>query len=172
MTQHFEQRTEESFDGWLTPEWVLDLVREFGPIGLDPCSEECNPAKAASFFSIGGLVHSWDEFPVPGSATSVYVNPPYGRALGKWAGKVVAENLLSPGRNMFVLSPARTETDWFGHLFDTANAVAFFRKRIKFHHPSQPGKQSPKFPNVMFYFGGDTHRFKHVFDEAARVVLL
>lgn len=162
---HLEHRDEDSFDGWLTPQWVLDLVRKMGPIDLDPCTEAGNPVGAARFFTEGGLDKSW--WACDGS---VWVNSPYGRALAAWANKAVAESGWR--HDMFVLTPARTETGWFGHLFDHADALALFRKRIHFSHPSQPGANSPKFPNAMFYFGPNPAEFKCIFEYVARVVIL
>lgn len=172
---HFEQRTEKSFDGWWTPEWVLELVRRFGPIQLDPCTEASNPTGARDFFTTQGLEHEW----APGLGYDagregvIWVNPPYGPALRPWSKKVVQENKrveCITGLEMFVLVPARTETDWFGRLFDASAALALFRKRIKFHHPSKPSAESPAFPNALFYFGPRECLFAEVFEPAARIV--
>lgn len=168
MKQHLEQRNENTFDGWLTPEWVLDLVRKMGPIGLDPCTEESNPTKAVRGFTSHGLERDWFEWGVDGN---IFVNPPYGRALGAW-GRKIAEGRPTYGPEVFALVPARPDTGWFGTLWDSAAAVAFFRKRIKFSHPSRPDKQAPMFPNAMFYFGSGSDAFKQVFSGVARVVVL
>ena len=47
---------------WLTPPEVLDPVRRYGPIGLDPCTEASNPSGAATFFTEddNGLAMPWD----------------------------------------------------------------------------------------------------------------
>lgn len=164
--KHLEHRTADTFDGWLTPEWVLELVRKVGPIGLDPCTEMSNPVDAQYFWAAGGTEQPWNTF----GKGLVYVNPPYGRALSEWSKKIIEE--AQHGREIIVLVPARTETNWYGDLFDNAAAVAFFRKRIKFWHPSQPDKNSPKFPNAMFYFGENADLFADVFNGAARVVIL
>lgn len=164
---HFEQRTEDTLDNWRTPQWVLDLVRKVSvQIALDPCTEDSNPTNALEYYAEGGLEESWFIDQVPGC---VWVNPPYGRALSKWADKCVREN---SSRDMFVLTPSRTEANWFGSLWDNANACAFFRKRIKFEHPSKPNAQSPAFPNALFYFGGNTEAFSKVFLPVARIVRL
>lgn len=166
---HLEHRTADTFDGWWTPQWLLDLVRQMDPIALDPCTEACNPTQARVFYTEGGLEQDWS-LPFKGS---IWVNPPYGRALGAWSKKMVHEaDKHRRVRDMFMLTPARTETEWFGELFDNADAIAFFRKRIKFEHPSQPGKQSPKFPNALFYFGEYVGEFTRTFLDVARVVKL
>ena len=58
---------------WITPQDELDLVRRYGPIGLDPCTEPSNPVGAASFFTEedDGLVQDWRGHGL------TFVNPPY-----------------------------------------------------------------------------------------------
>lgn len=74
---------------WQTPGWFLDLVRQVGPIVLDPCTTARNPTGAATFYAqhaapfgrgaapgwLGacGLAGSW--LYRPGLA---FANPPYG----------------------------------------------------------------------------------------------
>lgn len=171
---HFEQRTGETIDTWFTPEWVLELVRQFGEITLDPATDASNPTRAKLGCTVehDGLKQAWATILPATFGNVVWINPPYGRALLPWARKIAFESHLLTQHHMFVLVPSRTETEWFGTLFDTANAVAFFRDRIKFWHPTRTGKDSPAFPNVMFYFGPSASMFEDVFREAARVVIL
>ena len=70
---------------WRTPEWFLDLVRQVGPITLDPASAPDNPTKAAIYFARShaapgpsvyrgtcGLAGGWSR------AGLAFINPPYG----------------------------------------------------------------------------------------------
>ena len=174
-SSHFEQRTAETIDTWYTPEWVLDLVRQgFGGITLDPATDASNPTRAllALTEADNGLVYDWAELLPHEFGDVVWINPPYGRALMRWARKVVSEAPALFNHHMFVLAPSRTETEWFGTLFDSAQAVAFFRDRIRFWHPSKTGKDSPAFPNALFYLGPSPYVFERTFAEAARVVKL
>jgi hypothetical protein len=41
----------------------------------------------------------------------VFVNPPYGKSIGKWVEKCYKENLK--GTTIVMLIPARTDTSWF-----------------------------------------------------------
>lgn len=174
-SSHFEQRTAETIDTWYTPEWVLDLVRQgFGGITLDPATDASNPTRAllALTEADNGLAHDWDELLPYKYGSVVWINPPYGRALLPWARKIVGEAPALRNHHMFVLVPSRTETEWFGTLFDSADAIAFFRDRIRFWHPWKTGKDSPAFPNALFYFGSSPGMFEAVFRDAARVVKL
>ena len=166
MTHH-ETRTKESFDGWLTPEWVLDLVRAHahGPIALDPCTEPSNPTKARVYYTDGALEYPWN----PHARGPVYVNPPYGRQLSKWA-NTIADESSRLYNDFFVLVPARPDTKWFQTLAARAHRIALFSKRIKFHHPSRPGARSPGFPSAMIYIGSNRGRFDEVFAPVALVV--
>ena len=73
---------------WETPDGLLDVIRRYRPIRLDPCTNDGNPTDAIEFFTPGddGLTQDWDM----GSGGLIYVNPPYGRQLTKWVGKVVS----------------------------------------------------------------------------------
>ena len=166
MTHH-ETRTKKSFDGWLTPEWVLELVRAHAqcPIALDPCTEPSNPTKARVYCTTSGLTRPWDPYPIG----PIFVNPPYGRQLSKWADKIADESSRLYN-DFFVLVPARPDTKWFQTLAARAHRIALFRKRIKFHHPSRPGASSPGFPSAMIYIGSNRGRFDEVFAAVALVV--
>lgn len=59
---------------WRTPSWFLGLVREVGPIALDPATSPDNPTRAERFYTRPdcGLREPWVR---DGMA---FVNPPYG----------------------------------------------------------------------------------------------
>lgn len=42
---------ERTNDDLNTPEWILDLVRRMGPIGLDPCSNRWSTVGARPTYS-------------------------------------------------------------------------------------------------------------------------
>lgn len=92
-----------AFQGWRTPEWFLDLVREVAPIAYDPATTASNVtgARAWSFQRPGdrdggllegrttargrpqawggGLQQDWRK--LAGPTGLVFCNPPYGRQL-------------------------------------------------------------------------------------------
>lgn len=63
-------------NGYLTPSKVLDAVRDYGPIVLDPCTEPDNPTGANYFFTReeDGLKQNWRSFSRGGL---IFINPPY-----------------------------------------------------------------------------------------------
>lgn len=110
----------------LTPAYVLAPIRAaLGGIGLDPCTEPDNPTGADRFYTIDddGLSQPWD-------ASTIYVNPPYGKAREPWVEACIAAG--SEGRRVALLIPAHTDTRVFHRIFETANAVCFIKGRVKF----------------------------------------
>lgn len=112
-----------------TPAYVLDPVRVDlgGVIGLDPCTTRDNPVGAVRFFTLAedGLERSW--FP----ASSVFVNPPYGKAREPWVDRCMKVASLSP-IPVVLLIPAATDTRIFQRAAESATAVVFIRGRVKF----------------------------------------
>ena len=143
---------------WQTPESVLDLVRRVAPIVLDPCTSLENPTGAMSFFaypenSLCGLTERWHSC----QNGIVFVNPPYGRALGAWAAKIVAE--AQAGCEIIALVPARTDTKWFHLMADHMTSLLLWKGRLTFKGAPAPAP----FPSALFYFGKRWERFAEVF---------
>jgi len=124
---------------WETPQELFDeLDAEFG-FTLDPCATERN-AKCAKFYTAAddGLSQSW-------AGEVVFVNPPYGREVGKWVRKGYEE--AQAGAIVVMLLPARTDTAWW-HDYCMAGEVRFIRGRIKF----VGAKHSAPFPSAIVIF--------------------
>lgn len=141
---------------WCTPPLVLDRVRRVGPIALDPCTSAANPCGAEASYSIHGLDLPWWGL--------AYVNPPYGRALQTWADKVVKE--AARGVEIVMLVPSRTDTRWWGQVFEAAQACAFWKGRITF----VGAPSAAPFPSCLFYFGTRSRRFRLAFKGVSRIV--
>lgn len=139
-------------DTRFTPQDVLDVVREFGVISLDPCTTRDNPVNASFFYTEDddGLQQPWRSL--------TFWNPPYSRGqIIKFARK--AEESWRLGQVESIgLVPADTSTWATQFMWHTANAVAFWSKRICF-----AGSSGSKFANAFFYYGERTGRFKRVF---------
>lgn len=158
---------------WQTPESFLELVRAIGPIALDPCTSVGNPTKAAVWCT-GRLMHMtnpprviddgltapWTQYAEGGL---VYVNPPYGRALGAWAAKCVEEARL--GAEIVLLVPARPDTQWFEHLWH-ADALLFWKGRLKF----KGATAGAPFPSAVAYWGHRERCFREAFAGKGRFV--
>jgi site-specific DNA-methyltransferase (adenine-specific) len=144
---------------WRTPGWILGAIREFsgGQITLDPCAApaDIDMVRAAINYRLpehDGLKESWD---VKGL---VFVNPPYGRELSEWTGKLTRE-IDAAERNLecILLVPARTDTRWFRtDIVGRANRILFLTGRLNF----DDGPVGAPFPSCLVYYGVNGDRFE------------
>ncbi len=65
----------------------------------------------------------------------VWLNPPYGRALGKWVAKALSESREAHCDAVYVLTFARTDTKWWHAYVSHASEVVLLKGRLKFGHP-------------------------------------
>lgn len=105
---------------WFTPE---AYTKYLGPFDLDPCTESFRPhdiAKNNICFDTGGdgLKEDW--------SGRVWLNPPYGRTVGKWLNKLAIHG------NGIALVFSRMETKWAQEMLGKATAVFFIEGRITF----------------------------------------
>jgi site-specific DNA-methyltransferase (adenine-specific) len=148
---------------WNTPLELVELVREVGPIVLDPCSNATSIVHAQEEWADGALDRPW---PTKGL---IYVNPPYGREVPIWVEKVIEANLA--GSEIVLLIAARTDSRWFHRLFETAGAICFWKGRLRFLGAAH----SAPFPSAVVYFsprGRSLARFTDAFSKAGKVVSL
>ena len=134
MNIHFSSAT----DMWSTPQEFFDqLDSEFG-FTLDVCSTHEN-AKCDQHFteSEDGLSQVWDGV--------CWMNPPYGRTIGKWMRKAYESSLT--GATVVCLVPARTDTAWW-HDYAIRGEVRFLRGRLKFGDATN----SAPFPSAVIVF--------------------
>jgi len=126
-------------DDWATPQAAFDLLNDEFHFTLDPCATPHN-AKCSRFFTQAedGLSQDW-------KTEMVFMNPPYGRAIGRWMGK--AHSAAQQGATVVCLVPARTDTRWW-HEFAMRGELRFLRGRLKFGgaHNSAP------FPSAIVVF--------------------
>lgn len=151
---------------WNTPASLLTVVRRFaGELALDPCSGPGSIVQARSSYSpeggSDGLALSWATGP-----GVVYANPPYGAAIGAWVEKAKAE--AAAGVEIAMLVPARTDTAWFHSGAEGAQAICFWRGRLRF----LGAPSSAPFPSALLYWGPNRFRFADVFSAHGKVVLL
>jgi hypothetical protein len=130
---------------WLTPPDILDAL---GPFDLDPCAApEPRPwATAREHYTWprqDGLI-----LPFHGR---VWLNPPYGKAMGTWMGRLAAH-----GRGTALIF-ARTETDaFFRYVWEEADAVMFLKGRLHFHRADGTrAKLNGGAPSVLVAYGAD-----------------
>lgn len=127
--------------GWATPKaWFEYLDLEFG-FTLDPCCTH-QTAKCVKHFTMeeDGLAKSW-------ANERVFMNPPYGREIGKWMEKAYRE---CRDNDAFVvcLVPARVDTNWWHTWADKATDIRFPKGRLKFGD----AENSAPFPVAIIVF--------------------
>ena len=125
---------------WETPQDFFDNLNRQYHFTLDAASTHEN-AKCQNHFTRedDGLHKNW-------GGQRVWLNPPYGREIGKWVQKAYEE---SQKENTLVvcLLPARTDTRWF-HDYCTKGEITFVRGRLKFGG----SKNAAPFPSMIVVF--------------------
>jgi phage N-6-adenine-methyltransferase len=126
---------------WSTPQLFFDqLNQEFG-FELDVCATHEN-AKCRRYFTKeqNGLEQDWYGV--------CWMNPPYGREIGKWI-KKVKESAYCNGATVVCLLPARTDTRWFhDYIYKNEVEIRFHKGRLKFCD----SKNSAPFPSMIVIF--------------------
>lgn len=125
---------------WATPQAFYDALDEEFCFTVDVCAEAWN-AKHERFWTVqdDALSLSWD-------GEVCFMNPPYGREIGKWVAKAHQE--AERGATVVALIPARTDTAyWHDHIQGKAE-VRFVRGRIKFERPDGVRDPAP-FPSAV-----------------------
>lgn len=147
-------------DEWMTPQWLVDWVHKFLPIGLDPCTTPANPVRALKYYTKqdNGKTGPWWDVP---RGHCVYVNPPYSD-VSAWVDRVCQEKK----HPLLLLVPARVDTKWWHQMLDRATSVLFFRGRLKFSER----QTSAPFPSALVGFHMDEHRFTDAFHDLGWVV--
>jgi len=134
MAVHFSSETDE----WETPQDFFDRLNEEFHFTLDVCATPEN-AKCSNFFTKreNGLLQKW---------TGVcWMNPPYGREIGKWVQKAYESAL--EGATVVCLLPARTDTAWW-HDYCMKGEIRFVRGRLKFGNATE----NAPFPSAVVIF--------------------
>lgn len=131
---------------WQTPDAVIEkLQKEFGIIYFDPC-----PNKP----TFDGLALSWKAETTYWKLNRwCFVNPPYGRQIGKWCKKAYEES--KKGCLVVMLIPSRTDTQWWHNYIMKADEIRFIKGRLKF----KGAKNSAPFPSAIVVFKGNKISF-------------
>lgn len=114
---------------WQTPDAVYKALNEEFGFDFDPCPH--NP-------TFDGLNTDW--------GFSNFVNPPYGREIGKWLAKGFTEYGL--GKTVVFLIPSRTDTRWWHDYCMKATEIRFIKGRLKF----KGAINSAPFPSAIVVF--------------------
>ncbi len=132
---------------WETLQGFFDKLNEEFHFDLDVCATSEN-AKCKKYYSPeeDGLKQEWKGV--------CWMNPPYGREIGKWMKKAYESAVT--GATVVCLVPARTDTAWW---FDycAKGEIRFIRGRLKFGG----SKNAAPFPSANIVFSPPT-LFKNV----------
>lgn len=131
---------------WETPQDFFNKLNEEFRFTLDPCATK-ETAKCNIYFTEkdNGLIKPWE-------GHNVFVNPPYGREIGKWVKKAYQESLK--GSLVVLLVPARTDTKWWWD-FCLKGEIRFIKGRLKFKGKNTKGEavqNSATFPSALVIF--------------------
>jgi phage N-6-adenine-methyltransferase len=129
-------------DEWETPRLLFQQLQDwYGEFTLDPCCTVEN-AKAATFFTAAedGLAQPW-------KGHNVFMNPPYGRKIGKWVEKAYTESRSDYCR-VVALIPSRTDTSYWHDFVLRAAQILFIRNRLYFND----GVGRAPFPSAVVLF--------------------
>lgn len=149
-----------------TPARVLDVVRQFDTIALDPCTVPGNPTGAHCFFTKedDGLQKEWGRHVL--YSPLAFINPPYSRGqLILWMDKCVRETSLE----RIALIPSDLGSKAGTLAASTADALCFVRGRLAFGSPEGQLPQGAKQPSVLVYWGDRAKRFQRIFDQLGTV---
>lgn len=121
---------------WETPQDFFDKMNDEFGFTLDVCADAAN-AKCERYYdeATDGLAQRREGV--------CWMNPPYGRQIGKWVKKAHDEALL--GATVVCLLPARTDTKWFHEYILGKAEIRFIRGRLKFGG----SKNSAPFPSMV-----------------------
>jgi len=112
---------------WETPINLFNELNKRYNFTLDVCANE-NNFKVINYINEekNGLLQDWNN-------NICWMNPPYGKEIGKWVEKALFE---SKKENCTVVSllPARTDTKWFhNYILNQSNVeIIFMKGRLKF----------------------------------------
>ena len=159
---------------WNTPpKYTIPITEFFGRIDLDPCSNTTSLIQANTRFiypSKDGLVDEW-------KASTVFVNPPYGRSNGTslydWLLKSVNEYEKYNFEVIFLI-PVATNTRHFKEIvFKEYDAICFLSDtRLKFYNNGVEDKKGAPMACCLCYKGHRRLEFKNKFDEYGMVFLI
>jgi len=122
---------------WLTP---LSIIESLGEFDLDPCGyPDHKTAKNLICFPDDGLLAEW--------YGRIWLNPPYGRDIGKWLRK------MERNRNGIALVFSRTDTKWFQE--SNPDAIFFIKGRIAFLKPDKSISTNAGHGSMFLIYGHD-----------------
>lgn len=138
MKVHYSSKSNE----WGTPQEFFDKLNHEFAFTIDVAATPEN-AKCPRFYTAddNGLTQDW-------AGERVWVNPPYGRDIGKWIKKAATEK----SEITVMLIPARTDTKaWHEYIFGKAE-IRFIQGRLAFICGADQQRGNAPFPSAIIIF--------------------
>ena len=160
-------------DSWYTPiSYVEDARYVFGgEISLDPFSSDLanQKIKAINYYTLNddALTKDW----VTSGLRSVWVNPPYGRTMGKAIDKFLTEYEKKSFTQGILLCNNSTDTRWFKNLSLKANAFCFTNHRIAFEAFDGKTSSVNTRGQCFIYYGNDINKFSETFKKHGLILI-
>ncbi len=83
----------------------------------------------------------------------VWCNPPYGREISQWVEKAAKEIQRAEVESIWMLVPARTDTQWFHEIvIPNAYLVYLIKGRINFNHKTSIKGANAPFPSMLILY--------------------
>jgi phage N-6-adenine-methyltransferase len=139
MAVHYSSKSAE----WETPQDFYEMLNGTFQFNLDPCAS-AETAKCENYFTEqeDGLSKNWE-------GHRVFMNPPYGRQIGKWIKKAYEEG-EKRGTIVVCLIPSRTDTKYWHEYCMKADEIYLVKGRLKFGNSSN----AAPFPSAVVVFRG------------------
>jgi phage N-6-adenine-methyltransferase len=138
---------------WRTPKAFFRQIEAIaGPFDLDAAADRHNTL-CEEFFSEerSALTNDWG---VGDTASRVWLNPPYGKALGLFSARAVEQVTRYPAIEVWMLVPARVDTRWWNALMTKTVTVRFMAGRVKFER-EDGARDSAPFPTAVIQLRHD-----------------
>jgi site-specific DNA-methyltransferase (adenine-specific) len=133
---------------WQTPKYLFDELNKEFHFTVDAAATKEN-ALCGKYWT-----KEDDAFKQDWGKEVIYLNPPYGRGVGKWVEKAYESS--KDGATVVMLLPVRSDTAWaFDYIHGKAE-IRFIRGRLKFGHPDGTCNAAP-FPSWVVIFRPQSH---------------
>jgi ParB family chromosome partitioning protein len=148
---------------WYTPETIVEFARYvLGGIDLDPasCEEAQTVVRAERYYTReqDGLEHPW--------AGRVWLNPPYGRDVGRWIFKTLTAYRTGEIDSGMILVNATPSTSWWEYLSEFP--VCFPKRRLHFWAADRSAA-SPTHSSAIVLMAGDAEQMARFYEKSNNI---
>jgi site-specific DNA-methyltransferase (adenine-specific) len=147
-----EQLYSSSSNEWGTPDYIFNALDDEFNFELDAAASE-DLAKCEPYFtkSDNALLKDWSAV-----ANTVWLNPPYGRGIGKWIEKAYKE--AQKGCTVVVLTFVRSDTRWWHDWALKAEEIRMIKGRVAFTNSSGVSSNAAPAPSCVLIFDKNLRR--------------